>query len=114
MHKFSLDAISREQQQKAAAAASGRAAETVFGGHERALRQTVIAMGEGRTLSEHENPGEATVLVLQGRIRLTAGSVSWEGRQGDLLVVPQSRHAVQAITAAVVLLTVVKLQPTPN
>lgn len=114
MHKFSLDAISREQQQKAAAAASGRAAETVYGGHERALRQTVIALGQGRILSEHENPGEATMLVLQGRVRLSAGSVTWEGRQGDLLVVPEARHAVEAITAAVVLLTVVKLQPPAN
>jgi quercetin dioxygenase-like cupin family protein len=110
MHKFSLDAISREQQQRATAAASGRAAETVYGGHERALRQTVIAMAEGRTLSEHENPGEATVLVLQGRIRLTAGPVTWEGRQGDLLVVPEARHSLEAITPAVLLLTVVKLQ----
>lgn len=109
MHKFSLDAISREQQQKAAAAGSGRAAETVYGGHERALRQTVIAMAEGTELAEHENPGEATVLVLQGRIRLSAGDVTWEGRQGDLLVVPDSRHALRALTAAVVLLTVVKL-----
>ncbi len=109
MHKFSLDAISRALQQKAAGAASARAAETVYGGHERSLRQTAIALGEGTVLAEHENPGEATVLVLSGRIRLTAGEVTWEGRQGDLLVVPEARHALEAVTAAVILLTVVKL-----
>lgn len=112
MHKFSLEAISREQQQKAAAAPSGRAAETVYGGHEQALRQTLIAMGAGRSLSEHENPGEATILVLQGRVRLSAGAVNWEGRQGDLLVMPQARHALEAVTPAVVLLTVVKHEQT--
>ncbi len=109
VHKFSLDAISRQQQQKAASSASGRGAETVYGGHERALRQTVIALAEGRALNEHENPGEATVLVLEGRIKLVAsGGDVWEGRRGDLLVVPPGRHSVEAVTAAVVLLTVVK------
>ena len=108
MHKFSLDAISRGQQQEAATAPSGRAAKTVYGGHERALRQTVVAMRAGTEMAEHANPGEATVLVLHGRIRLSAGDVAWEGRQGDLLVVPEARHAVQAVTDAVILLTVVK------
>jgi quercetin dioxygenase-like cupin family protein len=108
MHKFSLDAISREQLQKANSAPSRRAAETVYGGHERALRQTVIAMADGTELAEHENPGEATVLVLSGRIRLSAGDVAWEGRQGDLLVVPDARHALRAVTDTVILLTVVK------
>jgi len=108
MQKFSLDAISREQLAKAAAAGSGRGAETVYGGHERSLRQTVIALSSGRSLAEHENPGEATVLVLDGRVRLSSGTVSWDGRRGDLLVIPQARHALEALTDAVVLLTVVK------
>jgi quercetin dioxygenase-like cupin family protein len=108
IEKFSLDAIAREQMQKAAGASAGRAAETVYGGHERALRHTVVALTEGTSLSEHENPGEATVLVLEGRVRLTAGAVDWEGRKGDLLIVPQSRHGLDAITDAVVLLTAVK------
>jgi quercetin dioxygenase-like cupin family protein len=107
MQKFSLDAISRAQRAKAATAPSGRGAETVYGGHERALRQTVIALAAGRSLSEHENPGESTVLVLDGRVRLSSGPVSWEGRRGDLLVVPQARHALEAVTDAVILLTVV-------
>jgi hypothetical protein len=36
MEKFSLDAIARAQATRAAAALSGRAAETVYGGHEHA------------------------------------------------------------------------------
>lgn len=108
MQKYSLEAISRAQLAKAAAAASGRGAETVYGGHERSLRQTVIALAAGRSMAEHENPGEATVLVLDGRIRLSSGTVSWDGRRGDLLVVPAARHALEALTDAVILLTVVK------
>jgi len=108
MQKFSLDAIAREQAKRAGAASSGRSAETVFGGHEHALRQTVIALTAGSALDEHENPGEATIQVLRGRVRLTAGQVVWEGRTGDLLVVPDARHALAAIENSAVLLTVSK------
>ena len=108
MEKFSLDAIAREQAKRAAAASSGRSAETVYGGHEHTLRQTVVALTAGSALAEHENPGEATVQVLRGRVRLTAGTVTWDGRTGDLLVVPNARHALQALQDAVVLLTVSK------
>ena len=94
MEKFSLEAIAREQSSRAAASSSGRSSETVYGGHEHVLRQTVIALKAGSSLDEHENPGEATVQVLRGRVRLTAGPVAWDGRSGDLLVVPDSRHAL--------------------
>ena len=38
----------------------GHTADTVVGGHERILRQTVITMLKGAVLAEHENPGEVT------------------------------------------------------
>jgi quercetin dioxygenase-like cupin family protein len=110
MNKISLDAIARELQKKASTAGSGRAAETVYGGHEKTLRQTVIALIGGIELTEHENPGEATVLVLAGRVRLVSAEVAWEGRRGDLLTVPAARHSLLALEDASVLLTVVKLQ----
>jgi quercetin dioxygenase-like cupin family protein len=109
MQKFSLDAIAREQAKRAGAAPSGRSAETVFGGHEHALRQTVIALTAGSSLDEHENPGEATIQVLRGRVRLTAGHISWEGRTGDLLIVPDARHALEATEDSAILLTVTKV-----
>ena len=109
MEKFSLDAIAREQLEQAQRNSSGRSAETVHGGHEKVLRQTVVALRGGQRMDEHENPGEATLQVLLGRVTLVAGDVSWDGRDGDLIVVPQERHALEAHEDSVVLLTVAKV-----
>ena len=105
---MSLQALARNHLDLAAAAPSGRSAHTVYGGHEQVLRQTLIALTAGTSLSEHENPGEATVQVLSGRVRLLAGGDSWDGREGDLIVIPAARHSLHAVDNAVVLLTVAK------
>jgi quercetin dioxygenase-like cupin family protein len=108
VQKSSLDALARELLAAASASSSGRASRTVYGGHEHVLRQTVIALAAGQALAEHENPGEATVHVLHGRVRLASGPDSWEGRKGDLLIVPPASHSLQAAENAAVLLTVAK------
>ena len=108
MNKLSLDAIAREQLERAKDASSGRSSSTVFGGHEHVLRQTVVALREGSSLTEHNSPGEATIIVLSGRVRLSAGSTSWEGRKGDLLVIPPERHSLEALKDTVVVLTTAK------
>ncbi len=109
MQKISLDALARQQVDMAASAGGGHTADTVYGGHEKVLRQVVIGMTGHAVLTEHENPGEATMQVLRGRVRLSAGDLSWEGRAGDLLIVPDARHSVEALEDSAVLLTVAKL-----
>ncbi|MBX7464629.1 LuxR family transcriptional regulator [Streptomyces sp. NPDC048491] len=106
MEKFSLEAIARAQLKAARDAGAGRSASTVIGGHERVLRQTVMALTEGSTLGEHGHGGEATLLVWTGRIRLVAGADAWEGRNGDLLAVPATPHTVEALEDSAFLLTV--------
>lgn len=108
MQKISIEALARQQLNAAVASRSGRAADTVFGGHEKVLRQTVIALLSGMSLSEHENPGEATIYVLSGRVRLRAGDIVWEARTGDLLIVPDARHSLDAVEDSTVLMTVAK------
>lgn len=108
MQKLSLDALAREHLERAAASPTGRSAGTVYGGHEHVLRQTLIALTSGTSLTEHESPGEATLLVLHGRVRLTSGDDAWDGMSGDMLIIPPARHALEALEDAAVLLTVAK------
>ena len=103
----SLTALSREQLKLALAASSGRSAHTVFGGSEHQLRQTLIALASGRMLDEHSNPGDATVHVLHGRVRLSSGDLRWDGASGHLIAVPEAVHSLEALEDSVVLLTVV-------
>ena len=108
MQKESLAALVRHHLEHAQAVSSGRSAHTVYGGHEHVLRQTLIALRAGTSLNEHENPGEATVQVLHGRVTLAAGEDRWNGSPGDLMIVPDARHALEAVEDSVVLLTVAK------
>ncbi|MFC5999599.1 LuxR family transcriptional regulator [Quadrisphaera sp. GCM10027208] len=110
MDHVDLGAVAREQAEAAVTAGSGRAAVTVFGGQANTLRQTVIALRAGAVLDDHENPGEATLHVLSGRVRLVGAQTgdAAEGQTGTLLVVPEERHRVEAVEDSVILLTVGK------
>ena len=106
MEKFSLDALAREHLERAAAGSNGRSATTVYGGHEHGLRQTLVALTAGSVMAEHDSPREATLIVLRGRVRLHAEDTSWDGRAGDLIVIPRARHSLEALENSAVMLTV--------
>lgn len=108
MQKTSLTALVRHELDHARTASSGRSSKTVFGGHEKTLRQTVIALRDGSSLEEHASPGEATIHVLQGRVVMNSGDNSWTAWVGDLLIVPAENLTLTALEDSAVLLTVVK------
>jgi quercetin dioxygenase-like cupin family protein len=104
---ISLSDIGDEQIAAATAARAGRAAHTIYGGRDHALRQTILALASGHGLDDHESPGEATLLVLRGLIRLGTETANVEAATGDYLVIPEERHNVEAMEDSVLLLTVV-------
>jgi quercetin dioxygenase-like cupin family protein len=106
MQKMSLAVLVPEQLAAARLASGGRSTHTVYGGRGHSLRQTIVALTAGARLDEHESPGEATLHVLAGRIRLGAREASWEGSPGDVLVIPPQRHSLLALEDSAVLLTV--------
>jgi quercetin dioxygenase-like cupin family protein len=111
METLSLTALAGEQLEAARSAHAGRSAHTIHGGHDHELRQTVIALTEGNRLDDHESPGQATLLVLRGRVRVAMSADdadAAECAEGDYLLLPLERHNLAALEDAVVLLTVVK------
>jgi quercetin dioxygenase-like cupin family protein len=106
MDGTSLTGLAEDLLTRARASRSGRAAHTVYGGHEHGLRQTVIALAGQRELAAHESPGEVTLLVLTGRVRLTVDGDDWEGSVGDFVAIPPARHSLAALEDAAVLLSV--------
>jgi quercetin dioxygenase-like cupin family protein len=106
MDSTSLTQLVSEHLAKAQSSSAGRSAHTVYGGQQHSLRQTLIALAAGEGLDDHESPGEATLQVLQGRVRLGTASDEWEGGAGDYLVLPPERHDLKASEPSAVLLTV--------
>ncbi|MHB1212327.1 MAG: cupin domain-containing protein [Candidatus Nanopelagicales bacterium] len=106
MEAISLISLAHEHMDIARTASSGRSAHTVYGGQHRSLRQTLIALAEGQELAEHESPGEATLHVLAGVVRLTTETDSGQLSAGDLTEIPDERHGLHALEDCAVLLTV--------
>jgi quercetin dioxygenase-like cupin family protein len=95
---------------QARSAHSGRAAHTPVGGSGHVLRQTVIALCATQQLAEHLSPGEATLLVLRGKLEVRSDGATEVVTEGDLVVIPPEAHSLWAADDSVVLLSVAKLQ----
>lgn len=85
---------------------SGRAARTLTPGAGIGLKQTLLAIREGRMLDEHRTNGRATVQVLRGAVRIITGDAELALHDGQWAIVPAETHAVHADSDAVLLLTV--------
>ena len=107
MQPISLITLAEQQLDAARQATSGRSAHTIRGGRRHALHQTLLALIAGRGLDEHQSPGEATLQILRGRVRLATAEEAWEAATGDYLDIPPLRHDLSAIEDSVVLLTVI-------
>ena len=93
---------------KAQASPQGRSSHTLIGGRDRVLRQTVVALRAGEKLGEHEAPGEATLMVLRGRVSIGTSSAEQTVATHELVEIPMERHDLSAHEDSVVLLTVAK------
>ena len=100
-----VHALAGELLQKASAETAGRAARTLPHPVD-GLRQTLIALREGAVMDEHESPGAASLMVIRGRVRVTAGDDDLLIGPHQIAPVPDRRHSLRADEPSVVLLTV--------
>lgn len=105
-----LDQVADELSAEAADSSARRAARTVHAGT--GQRQTLLALAADAELAEHENPGDATLLVLRGRVRLRWAGAAADAGAGQLITIPDTRHSLAALEPSVALLTVPR-EPTP-
>jgi quercetin dioxygenase-like cupin family protein len=106
MDVAAINQLAAEQLAKAESAESGRSSVTVYSRPGARLRQTLMALTAGNVMGEHKSPGDASLLCLQGRVRLHAGDTQLELAPGDLIAVPPQRHDVEALEPSALLLTV--------
>lgn len=90
---------------EASEAKDGTAAVVIYNGED--FTQTLIAIEGAKELPTHAHANETTIYVLEGAVNLL-----WdEGKQGeglekgDLAVVPQEDHSIQATLDSVILVT---------
>lgn len=106
MESISCASLAEEHVALARSSRSGRSARTVVANHGGTLRQTLVALAAGQELAAHESPGNATLQVVTGAVRLTTDSDALDMKAGDLAAIPDERHGVLALEDCAILLTV--------
>jgi quercetin dioxygenase-like cupin family protein len=91
---------------RARADARGKASAPVLKSERQ--RALLVALTAGAGLAEHASPPAASLQVLSGRFRLHVPGTGdeWVCGVGDLVAIPQERHAVDCVEDGVFLLTV--------
>ena len=105
-----LAAVADDLLERATAAPAGRAALTLVAGAAAPLKQTMLALRSGEQLADHDAPGAAALQVVRGRVRLSTDGERWELGQGDHIQIPPTRHRLESLEDAAVLLTVATTQ----
>lgn len=73
---------------------------------------TLFAFAEGEGLTEHSSPHDATVLILDGSVRISVGDADHEVAEGEILHLPASvPHTLHGGGAFKMLLTLMKNPP---
>jgi quercetin dioxygenase-like cupin family protein len=85
---------------------SGRTARTLTPGAHAPLKQTLLALGAGHRLQDHRAPGQATIEVIIGRVRLTVDDDEVTLAAGCWAPIPSETHGLLADEDSVALLTV--------
>ena len=83
---------------------SGKTAKAVLSGS--VMRAVVVALAEGRDMSEHDSPTAATLYAIKGELTLSTSTNEWTIHPGELLPIPRQRHSVHAHRDSAFLLTV--------
>lgn len=105
--RISVPDLADEHLQIARQSSSGRSGHKLYGGREHQMHLTMIALTSGSMLDEHNNPGEALVQVVSGNVVVQGGGETIEGSTGDLLIVPDAPHSLEALEDSVIVLLTV-------
>ena len=93
MDRTSLEGLAHKLLEFAAAGPAGRSASTVYGGREQVLRQTLIALTAGTSLSEHC----PEVVRARPAARVRQRPAAWQGAQNRACGSTSSRWAGMAL-----------------
>lgn len=103
---FDLNEAASELLDSARNLSAGRASRTITPSVGGPLKQTILALCEGRQLDAHTAPGPATILVLTGTVTLSTGGDETRLTEGQWGAIPAAEHDLKAEADAAVLLTV--------